>query len=299
MILLGFAWFLSILETANSPLVYTVALATGGLWGGVFLHLGVSFPSGRLAARRDRAIVIAGYLIFPGALVPALFFAGPHELGCDACPTNLLLVERDEDLANVALALRRAALRRAVRHRARPLDPALARHEPARAAPAHAGLRLRAAHLPARGDRARRRGRRRLVGRLHLLRAAAVRLPRRPAAQPRLAARRRAARSPGGAARVARAARRGRRRRAPAARARPARRRAVAARQPGAAAARGTHARDRGRRAGERCSTARRRSCRRASRSCASWPAASIRRADRARARAGAAGARRARARCP
>ena len=50
MILLGFAWFLSILETANSPLVYTVALVTGGLWGGVFLHLGVSFPSGRLAS---------------------------------------------------------------------------------------------------------------------------------------------------------------------------------------------------------------------------------------------------------
>ena len=104
MTLLGFAWFLSILETANSPLVYTIALATGGLWGSVFLHLGVSFPSGRLAARRDRAIVIAGYVIFPGALVPALFFAGPRELGCDACPTNLLLVERDADLAGVALA---------------------------------------------------------------------------------------------------------------------------------------------------------------------------------------------------
>jgi signal transduction histidine kinase len=104
MIVLGFAWFLSILETANSPLVYTIALATGGLWGGVFLHLGVSFPSGRIAGRRDRAIVIAGYVIFPGALIPALFFAGPHELGCDACPANLLLVERDEDLANIALA---------------------------------------------------------------------------------------------------------------------------------------------------------------------------------------------------
>ena len=48
--------------------------------------------------------MIAGYVIFPGALVPALFFAGPHELGCDACPTNLLLIERNEDLANIALA---------------------------------------------------------------------------------------------------------------------------------------------------------------------------------------------------
>ena len=33
MILLGFAWFLFTLDAANSPLVYTFALVTGGLWG--------------------------------------------------------------------------------------------------------------------------------------------------------------------------------------------------------------------------------------------------------------------------
>ena len=55
MILLGFAWFLSTLPAANSPLVYTLGLVVGGLWGGVFLHLGVTFPSGRLApAARPR-----------------------------------------------------------------------------------------------------------------------------------------------------------------------------------------------------------------------------------------------------
>ena len=48
--------------------------------------------------------MLAGYVIFPGALVPALFFAGPQELGCDGCPTNLLLLRRDEDLASAALA---------------------------------------------------------------------------------------------------------------------------------------------------------------------------------------------------
>ena len=132
MVLLGFAWFLSTLESANSPLVYTIALATGGLWGGVFLHLGVSFPSGRLPSRRDRALVSAGYVIFPGALVPALFFAGPHDLGCDECPANLLLIRQDEGLASVALAfgallyvgLFVVALVRSIRHwrRASPLE---------------------------------------------------------------------------------------------------------------------------------------------------------------------------------
>jgi signal transduction histidine kinase len=105
MILLGFAWFLYVLDAANSPLVYTIAVAAGGLWGGVFLHLGVSFPSGRLTLPSDRALVIAGYVIIPFAIVPVLPFAGPHELGCDDCPENLLLVHRDEFLANVALAV--------------------------------------------------------------------------------------------------------------------------------------------------------------------------------------------------
>jgi signal transduction histidine kinase len=104
MVLLGFAWFLFTLDAADSPLVYTVALVAGGLWGGVFLHLGLSFPTGRLAAPLDRALAIAGYVIFPLAFVPALPFAGPHELGCDGCPQNLLLVGRDPGLAAAATA---------------------------------------------------------------------------------------------------------------------------------------------------------------------------------------------------
>jgi signal transduction histidine kinase len=105
MVLLGFAWYLSTLTAANSPLIYTIALLTAGVWGGVFLHLGMSFPTGRLQPGLDRALVIAGYFIFPLASAPALFFAGPQELGCDECPANLLLVRRDEDLANLGLAL--------------------------------------------------------------------------------------------------------------------------------------------------------------------------------------------------
>jgi signal transduction histidine kinase len=104
MMLLGFAWFIFTLDSANSRLVYTIALVIGGLWGGVFLHLGLSFPSGRLTSPLDRALAIAGYLIFPLAFVPVLLFAGPHELGCDDCPTNLLLIRRDSDLTAVATA---------------------------------------------------------------------------------------------------------------------------------------------------------------------------------------------------
>jgi len=105
MVVLGFAWFVYTLAAANSRLVYTIALVVGGLWGGVFLHLGLSFPSGRLPHRLDRVLTAAGYVIFPLAFVPALLFSGPHELSCDDCPTNLLLVDRNADVAHVLTAL--------------------------------------------------------------------------------------------------------------------------------------------------------------------------------------------------
>ena len=105
MVLLGFAWFLFTLQASDSPLIYTVASAVGGLWGGIFLHLGVSFPSGRLTSVRDRGLVIAGYLIIPFAFLPALLVASPGDLRCDDCPDNLLLIERHETAAKVLFGL--------------------------------------------------------------------------------------------------------------------------------------------------------------------------------------------------
>jgi signal transduction histidine kinase len=105
MVLLGFAWVLFTLDAANAPWVYTLGLVTGGVWGGVFLHLGLGFPTGRLPTPLDRALAIAGYIIFPLAFVPALLFSGPAELNCPDCPTNVLLIRRDEDLAAILTGL--------------------------------------------------------------------------------------------------------------------------------------------------------------------------------------------------
>src|SRR3712207_8948546 len=33
MVLLGFTWFLNTLDSANSPLIYTLSLVLGGIWG--------------------------------------------------------------------------------------------------------------------------------------------------------------------------------------------------------------------------------------------------------------------------
>jgi signal transduction histidine kinase len=105
MVIMGFAWFASGLGLANAPAVHTVASITGGLWGGVFLHLLMAFPSGRLARGLDRTLVIAGYVIFTVGSVPPMLFATRRDLGCERCPTNLLMIHRNEDIANVLVAL--------------------------------------------------------------------------------------------------------------------------------------------------------------------------------------------------
>jgi signal transduction histidine kinase len=105
MVAFGFAWFLSVLHLSGSPLLNTLGYILGGLWGGLFLHLVMAFPSGRLTSRLDRTLVAAGYLIFTVATVPAMLFASPHDLGCDDCPDNVLLVHHDRTLATVALAV--------------------------------------------------------------------------------------------------------------------------------------------------------------------------------------------------
>jgi signal transduction histidine kinase len=109
MVALGFAWCVAALTFANAAVPYAIGQVFGGLWGGVFLQLVMSFPSGRLARGRDRAIVIAGYLLFTVGSVPAMLFASPHDLGCDDCPSNALLIRHDADLANVLLAVMTAA----------------------------------------------------------------------------------------------------------------------------------------------------------------------------------------------
>ena len=102
MVWLGFAWFISALHFAHSALLYTVALVAGGLWGGVFLHLVMAFPSGRLRPGLDRVLGLAGYVVFTVGSIPALLVSSSGDLGCDGCPANLLLIERDTVLAAIA-----------------------------------------------------------------------------------------------------------------------------------------------------------------------------------------------------
>jgi signal transduction histidine kinase len=63
MVLAGTVWFLSSLSSANLAVPYTVGVAFDLLPAVLFVHVFLSFPSGRLERSFERALVGAGYFI--------------------------------------------------------------------------------------------------------------------------------------------------------------------------------------------------------------------------------------------
>jgi signal transduction histidine kinase len=106
MVLTGFAWFLGPLSASDAPLVFTLGIGAGALWGPVFGHLLLSFPTGRLPTRARRRVVAASYVLIPLAPVPALLVSDADEVITDCrggCPRNVLLVEHAPSDAALAL----------------------------------------------------------------------------------------------------------------------------------------------------------------------------------------------------
>ena len=95
MVLAGFAWFLGPVYASDAPLVFTFGIVLGGLWGPLFGHLLLSFPTGRLQTRARRRLVAASYVLIPLAPLPALLVSDAEDVITDCrggCPRNVLLV---------------------------------------------------------------------------------------------------------------------------------------------------------------------------------------------------------------
>ena len=105
MVATGFAWFLQALAAANTALVFTFGSVVGGLSGAVFIHTLVTFPTGRLETRAQRLVVGFTYVVVLLSQVPpALVSDEEWVTGCERdCPRQLLLIERDDTTADVAL----------------------------------------------------------------------------------------------------------------------------------------------------------------------------------------------------
>ncbi len=78
----GFAPFLSTLSASSADLPHTIGEVFRRLPIVVFMHLYLSYPTGRLPARFDRALVTASYVLVLGLALVSLLLGrgGPHNL---------------------------------------------------------------------------------------------------------------------------------------------------------------------------------------------------------------------------
>jgi signal transduction histidine kinase len=108
----GFAWLISVAGFSDLPLVFTLGSVFGSLFLAVAVHLLLAFPGGQIETAGERRIVVAGYAL---TLSPLLVFpfASPEALECNDCPKNVLLIEPNEtvvDVANVVVNIAAIAL---------------------------------------------------------------------------------------------------------------------------------------------------------------------------------------------
>ena len=98
----GFALFVAEWDSpaAGSAALFSVGLLLNAAGPALIGHLALSFPSGRLGTRLDRAVVASGYAVTVGLLGLAVAATlDPTSSGCIGCPTNFWLIDDDADLS--------------------------------------------------------------------------------------------------------------------------------------------------------------------------------------------------------
>ena len=109
MIFTGFAWFATFLTDAHAPWVFTLGTAIQSVYLVGFAYLILSFPTGRLRGPLDRIVIAAAIGLVTVVEVVSLLFSDSGAVLCSECPPNVLLVERDDGLADGILQLQRVA----------------------------------------------------------------------------------------------------------------------------------------------------------------------------------------------
>jgi signal transduction histidine kinase len=107
MVFTGFAWLAAQLIEARAPWLNTAGLAVQSAWVIGLVYLLLSFPSGRLHGRLDRALLGAGAVAAVGFQLLAMLDGNKAGLDCPGCAENLLQVVRDDHKAQGWLGLQR------------------------------------------------------------------------------------------------------------------------------------------------------------------------------------------------
>jgi signal transduction histidine kinase len=103
MVFVGFAWFATFLADAGSSLVFTVGKALESVYLLGFVYLVLSFPTGRLRSRLDRALIAAAVAIVTVVELVWLLFADAHSQICSDCPENAFELTRNDRVAEAIL----------------------------------------------------------------------------------------------------------------------------------------------------------------------------------------------------
>jgi signal transduction histidine kinase len=96
LILQGFAGFAAMLADSHNPVLFTVGEALFPFEYATGLYLILSFPSGRLQGRLDRALVAITLVLVTVGNWTWMLFADSHHSMCRTCAANLMEVTRDD-----------------------------------------------------------------------------------------------------------------------------------------------------------------------------------------------------------
>jgi hypothetical protein len=100
MVFTGFAWFATFLTDAHGRWLFTAGTAVQSVYLVGFVFIVLSFPSGRLHGRVDRALLWAAVALVSVVEIVSLFFSDSGAVLCSGCPGNVLELSRNDGLAN-------------------------------------------------------------------------------------------------------------------------------------------------------------------------------------------------------
>jgi signal transduction histidine kinase len=100
MVFTGFAWFLTFLTDAHVPWLFTVGTALQSVYLVGFVFIVLSFPTGRLRGRLDRALIWAAAALVSVVEVVSLLFSNSTAVLCSGCPRNVFEISRNDRLAD-------------------------------------------------------------------------------------------------------------------------------------------------------------------------------------------------------
>ena len=99
MVITAFAWYISIFERTDVPLLFSIGILLENLFVVTAIHLVLAFPTGRLERRVDVALMAVSYAVVTIGFLPFVLLSEPSAFGCAACPDNVLAVASEPGFA--------------------------------------------------------------------------------------------------------------------------------------------------------------------------------------------------------